>query len=91
MIISGHFTSPQWSERLKNWRTESFRYKNIKGYSSRLEGNYARTRASDTKHLLALIHSIFLVNILGICLIFGLSTKKLGLTMVLFGSMLEVA
>ena len=38
------------------------------------KGNYLRTRAN----------SIFLVNILGLCLIFGLSTKKLGFTIVLY-------
>ena len=40
------------------------------------KGNYPRTRASNSKHLPALIYSIFLVNTLGLCLIFGLSTKS---------------
>ena len=38
-----------------------------------------RTRVSDSKHLTALTHSIFLVNynILSLCLLFALPTKKL--------------
>ena len=47
----------------------------IKSYVQilRIKGDYPRTRASDSKHLPALNH--FLVNILGLCSIFGLSTK----------------
>ena len=49
-----------------------------------VKGDYPRTRASDFKHLSALIHSIVLVNILGLFLIFALSTKKSGFTIVLY-------
>ena len=49
-----------------------------------------RSRASDSKHLPALTHSIFLVNILGLCLIFALLTKKLGFTMVLYEKNFEM-
>ena len=31
------------------------------------KGDYARTRASDSKHLPAVILNVFLVNILGLC------------------------
>ena len=55
-----------------------------------LKGDYTRTRASYSKHLPALIHSMFLVNILGLCLIFGLSTKKLGFTIVLYEKNFEM-
>ncbi len=55
-----------------------------------LKGNYPRTRASDSKQLPAFIHSTFLVNILGLSLIFGLSPKKLGFTMVLYEKNFEM-
>ena len=59
-------------------------------YNKKATGNYPRTRASDSKHLTALIHSIFLVNMLGLCLIFGLSTKKLGFAMILYEKNFEM-
>ena len=49
-----------------------------------MKEDYPQIKASDSKHLPALTHSIFLVNILGLCLIFAFSTKKLGFTMVLY-------
>ena len=55
-----------------------------------MKGNYPHTGASDSKHLPALILSIFLVNILGLCLIFALLTKKLGFTMVLYEKNFEM-
>ena len=33
------------------------------------KGDYARTRASDSKHLPAVILNVILVNILGLCII----------------------
>ena len=55
------------------------------------KGDYPQTRTIDSKHLPALIHSIFfLVNILGLCLIIGLSTKKLGFTMFLYEKNFEM-
>ena len=54
------------------------------------KGDYLRTRAGDSMHLPALTQSIFLVNILGLCLIFALSTKKLGFTMVLYEKNFEM-
>ena len=55
-----------------------------------LKEDYSRTRASDSKHLPALTHSNFLVNILCLCLIFTLSTKKLGFTIVLYEKNFEM-
>ena len=59
--------------------------------TSIMKGDYARTRASDFKHLPAVILNVFLVNILGLCLISLHQFKKLVLQCFFMNETFEIS